>query len=237
MKSAILLNILLIFGITGYQTINFHGYVDLGLPSGLLWANSNMGANLPEQPGDFYSWGEIRTRPIGLYKGKTTLKSEIPDYSGDTIYDAARANWGAEWRTPTYNEFQELIDFCKWEYKERNGMEGYLVTGPNGASIFLPLGGWYTRDEKSDARSLYWSSTPTHSSYDGTCLILISPERAMQFKEMEEILDTDHATGENGISMDAFPRKYGGMIRPVHNSSGKDYDKSQQILKLFQRDK
>lgn len=202
MKSLVLSSILLFllppWGITPLYTINQHRYVDLGLPSGLLWADRNVGANIPAQSGDYFSWGEIDKRPLGLYRGKTRLK-KIPEYSGDTIYDVARVQWGAEWRTPTENELQELIDLCKWEWTERNGSKGYTVTGPNGASIFIPMGGISTSDGIFDALSLYWSSTPSTSSYSAACMI-INPDK-----------------DEYPISIREHPRKNGGMVRPVHN--------------------
>jgi hypothetical protein len=89
------------------------------------------------------------------------------DISGNVNYDAARANWGGLWRMPTDEEMQELIDKCTCTWTTQNGVEGYKVTGPSGASIFLPDGDCYGASFY-DARSCgyYWSSTPYDSDGD-----------------------------------------------------------------------
>lgn len=121
---------------------NGHQYVDLGLPSGLLWATSNVGADSPSDCGDYFAWGE--TSPKSSYtKGNSLTYGKIlSDISGDSRYDAARANWGGHWRIPTKVEFQELRNHCVWTWTSQDDQEGYLVTSAkNGNSIFLPAGG------------------------------------------------------------------------------------------------
>lgn len=137
--------------------INRHEYVDLGLPSGLLWATTNVDANRPEEYGSYFAWGE--TNPKSEYSwatykyangSGTTLTKYCTSYDyGNVDYqevleeqdDAATANWGKPWRTPTLSETQELINYCSWTYVTQNGINGYIVTGANGNSIFLPAGG------------------------------------------------------------------------------------------------
>ena len=132
-------------------------FVDLGLPSGLLWATTNVGANNPEEYGSYFAWGE--TSPKSDYNwttykyangSETTLTKYCSSYEyGYVDYketleeddDAATANWGKPWRTPTLSETQELISYCSWSYTLKNGTYGYTATGPNGNSIFLPAGG------------------------------------------------------------------------------------------------
>lgn len=132
-------------------------YVDLGLPSGLLWATRNVGSNRPEEFGSYFAWGE--TTPKDSYSwdtykyangSNTSLTKYCTSYSyGKVDYievleekdDAATANWGKPWRTPTLIETQELINKCKWTSTTRNGVNGYTVTGPNGNSIFIPAAG------------------------------------------------------------------------------------------------
>ena len=122
---------------------NGHQYVDLGLPSGLLWATCNVGADSPSDCGDYFAWGE--TTPKNSYTLENCLTSGkiLSDISGDGRYDAARATWGGDWRMPTKADFQELRDHCVWTWTTRDGCDGYLVTGAkNGNSIFLQAGGY-----------------------------------------------------------------------------------------------
>lgn len=125
---------------------NVHDYVDLGLS--VKWATCNVGANSPEDYGNYYSWG---------WGGEV---------KGSVLYDAARANWGGTWRLPTKAELEELENKCTWIWTTQKRVKGYKVTGPNGNSIFLPAAGF------RDGRSLlsageygyYWSSTPYESN-------------------------------------------------------------------------
>lgn len=158
-------------------SLNGHDYVDLGLPSGTLWATCNVGATTPEGYGNYYAWGETTTKENyswSTYRwcngSKTTLTKYCSyswfGYNGytDTLTtlepsdDAAAVNWGAGWRMPTYDEFRELSNTITWT--TQNGIYGYLATGPNGNSIFLPAAGG--RDDNYMANgggSGYWSNT------------------------------------------------------------------------------
>ena len=138
-----------------------HEYVDLGLPSGTLWATCNIGASAPEEYGDYFAWGE--TEPKDDYNWNTNKwgyydensKLHITKYNTNNGYgtvdnkteldpedDAAYVNWGPSWRMPTTVQMKELINKCSWEWTTRNGIPGQLVTGPNGNSIFLPATGY-----------------------------------------------------------------------------------------------
>lgn len=128
--------------------------VDLGLPSGLKWATCNLGTVNPESGGDFYAWGDIRTKSNNVYEIDA---EEINDISGDDAYDAARVEWGRDWRIPTRTEFNELCNECDWAWTTQKGVKGYKVTGPNGNSIFLPAADNYNYSRIS---GYYWSSTP-----------------------------------------------------------------------------
>ena len=140
--------------------INGHEYVDLGLPSGLKWATCNVGANSPEEYGDYYAWGE--TKDEYTEENSYTYGVKMNDISGNPKYDVARKKWGGKWRMPTYDEMEELIEKCSWEWIEQNGTNSYKVTGPNGNSIFLPAAGIRYGSSLHDAGSVgyYWSSTP-----------------------------------------------------------------------------
>ena len=139
-------------------TIAGHEYVDLGLPSGTLWARCNVGASSPEDYGNYYAWGETTTKSNydwTTYKWcrgssdrqtKYNTKSSFGTVDNKTVLemsdDAARANWGGNWRMPTPEEWKELNDKCTWTWTTQGGKNGYRVTGPNGKSIFLPAAGY-----------------------------------------------------------------------------------------------
>ena len=127
-------------------------YVDLGLPSGVKWASYNVGATKPEEYGGYYAWGE--TSPKSSYGSDNSVTyglsySELKsrgiigsDGNLTAEYDAARANWGGDWRMPAGSEQRELLNNCTWQWTTLNGVNGYKFTGPNGNSIFLPAAGY-----------------------------------------------------------------------------------------------
>lgn len=156
-----------------------HEWVDLGLPSGTLWATCNVGAVNPEDYGKYFAWGEIAQK--AKYEWRTYLLCEgcdvnltkyCPSYDfGYDDYednlttleaadDAATIFWGDEWRMPSASEFKELIDNCTYSWTFRNGVRGALFTGSSGRSIFLPGAGIYSGDvcAQSPYAGFYWSS-------------------------------------------------------------------------------
>lgn len=146
--------------LTFTQEINGHEYVDLGLS--VKWATCNVGASSPEDYGDYYAWGETKTKSKYSEFNSVTYGKKISDIKGNVRYDAARANWGGTWRLPTKTEFEELKNKCTWQWTTQNGKNGYKITGPNGNHIFLPAAGG--RDGSSlyyaGCYGYYWSSTP-----------------------------------------------------------------------------
>ena len=149
--------------------------VDLGLS--VKWASWNVGASSPEEYGTYFSWGE--TAPKWDYAW-TTYKlcngtwNTLTKYYFNSSYgtvdnktvldpedDAAHVNWGGSWRMPTLEECEELINKCTWTWTSQNGVNGRLVTGPNGKSIFLPAAGSRNNTYLSYAGSFgyYWSSS------------------------------------------------------------------------------
>jgi hypothetical protein len=165
------------------------------LPSGTLWADRNVGADSPEAYGDHFSWGE--TSPNDFYEWKSYKwcegsNSTITKYCTDSQYgtldnkdtldpedDAATVNMGSEWRMPTYDEFDELIKTCTWEWSTHNDTKGYKITGPNGNSIFLPAAGYrYARYQDlydDGAQGFYWlASIHEKLSYQASSLIFHS---------------------------------------------------------------
>ena len=177
-------------------TINGHEYVDLGLPSGLKWATCNIGASSPEDYGDYYAWGETETKDYYSADNCSTYNVQTNDISGNIKYDAARANWGGSWRMPTKTEMEELIDFCKWEWAQVDGVVGNKVIGVNGNSIFIPAAGCRVESWLADAGGYgcYWSSTPDESYIYGA--------HRLYFND-----------GDQGVSWD--DRCEGRSVRPV----------------------
>ena len=150
--------------------------VDLGLPSGTLWASCNVGAVSPEDYGGYYAWAETEEKSSYSWsnykysdaKGNNISKYCISSYHGTvdnltTIEpedDAARVNMGKDWRIPTKTEMDELLKKCEWKYETLDGVSGNRVTGPNGNSIFLPDGGAKSGDEMTrQGYGYYWVST------------------------------------------------------------------------------
>lgn len=156
--------------------------VDLGLPSGIKWASFNLGATKPEEYGDYFAWGE--TFPKEDYSWSTYKwcmngsGSQLTKYCSKSSYGyngftdnktvldpeddaAAAANLGGSWRMATYAEWDELKTKCTWTWTTQNGVNGRLVTGPNGNSIFLPAAGYRNGTSLYYAGSLgyYWSSS------------------------------------------------------------------------------
>lgn len=164
-------------------SIQGHEYVDLGLPSGLKWATCNVGANSPEEYGDYYAWGETKTKEKYTEKNCATLDVDMDDISGKSRYDVARKKWGESWRMPTYTEMNELRYHCTWEWTTQNNVEGYKVTGPNGNSIFLPAAGYREGSslEYAGEEGYYWNSSPYSSDtfYSGGSLQFCSSSHSV----------------------------------------------------------
>lgn len=157
-----------------------HDYVDLGLPSGRLWATCNIGSNSPSGYGDYFAWGETSTKKLysrDNYTGCKDIKSdELAQFCNGNIigncnYDAAAKNWGALWELPSRADFGELHKECKWICKSIDGHKGYLITGPNGNTIFLPMAGLINGDSKAGADSTGYYWVGGIYSYHGTFFI------------------------------------------------------------------
>lgn len=158
------------------NVINGHEYVDLGLPSGLKWATCNVGATTPEEYGNYYAWGETTTKSEFTFENSLTNEINIGDISGNTTYDAVRANWGNSWRMPTRTEMEELVNNCTWTWTKQGSVNGCRVTGPNGNSIFLPASGFYDGSSRVSVgeEGYYWSSTPYESDTYGAYSLMFN---------------------------------------------------------------
>lgn len=158
--------------------------IDLGLPSGTKWACCNIGATHPEDYGGLYSWGETEVKDV--YDDFTyALGYEHQNDDGTfsiyyydigreiagTQYDAALVNWGAAWQMPTWEMLRELYFEATPVWTEVNGTPGYLITGPNEGSIFLPSAGgidvlW--GQLSAGDYGCYWSSSKVDPDYNPT---------------------------------------------------------------------
>jgi len=160
--------------------------VDFGLPSGTKWADRNVGADSPEDYGDYFAWGETQIKDSYTKENSTTyglsyseLQSNgIIDGNGNLTakYDAATVNWGKKWRMPTEAQIQEICSECIWTWTRKGGVNGYVVTGDNGNSIFVPATGYrYGTSLKSvGSFGYYWSSTAYEYNSNAACYHLIT---------------------------------------------------------------
>ena len=180
-------------------------YVDLGLS--VKWATFNVGATKPEEAGDHFAWGETEPYyssqdPLTWKDGKTSgydwpsykwcngsentqtkynTKSSYGTVDNKTVLDpeddAAHVNWGGSWRMPTDAEWTELKTKCTWTWTTQNEVNGRLVTGPNGKSIFLPAAGARndTRLHNAGSYGYYWSSSLFTDFPYVACYVYFSP--------------------------------------------------------------
>ena len=190
---------------------NGYEYVDLGLS--VKWATMNVGAEIPEDYGDYFAWGETAPKEVydrSTYKWCNGSKNTLTKYNTISSYgivdnktqlelsdDAASVNWGGSWRIPTNTEMTELREQCTWTWITQNGVNGYKVTSKsNGNSIFLPAAGYYYDNSSNRARSYgyYWSSLLSIGNPDNAWFVYY---------------DTGNKYGEDGN------RYYGRSIRAV----------------------
>lgn len=178
--------------------------IDLGLPSGTLWASCNLGATAPEEFGNLYAWAELA--PKEAYEEKNyalnafdtetdnyvyTDLTDNGDISGMPEYDAATATLGTPWRMPTYSEISELKSNCEAEWTSINGIKGVNLVGPNGNKIFLPA------TQYDNESGWYWSSRQYTGDSNPWALALY--------------IDTDR----QGVYTSGYFRYLGFNIRPV----------------------
>ena len=145
--------------------------VDLGLPSGTLWSNVNVGGTIPTDYGNYYAWGEVTIK--NEYSSGTSQYnySNIGNDIAGTMFDAAFSTMGNLWCMPTKEQMAELINNCTWKWTGHNGVNGFEVTGSNGNSIFLPAAGYYKIDallQRTNAGSYYTSTGGDDYNYTYT---------------------------------------------------------------------
>ena len=207
-----------------YSILGGHEYVDLELPSGTLWARTNVGANSPEDYGEFFAWGE--TQPKDNYSWSNYQHAIVDDSNfwltkycnnytigyhnyWDTFTDlqygddAATANWDNEWQMPSNEQWMELINSenTSAAWVTQDGQQGLLVTSNrNGKSIFLPGAGYY-KDAQHDAAS---ASTGYHAIYWSRSLYMQGCEQGCSFYG-----------GQTGFDVYRADRYWGLSVRPV----------------------
>ena len=158
-------------------TVSSGAVVDLGLS--VFWCSCNVGAEAPEEEGNRYSWGETKTKNsyskdnYSYYDSNTWKYIEIGNQISGTEYDAATANLGSDWKIPTKNQMQELINKCTWEWTQINSVNGYKITGPNGNSIFIASG------PNSVLGKRYWTG-------DDAQILYVTPDRAYIASQKED---------------------------------------------------
>ena len=151
-----------------------HEYVDLGLPSGTLWATCNVGANKPEEYGDYFAWGETEQKKTSydwdnykFVKDGMQTKYRVDELGGDIKEilpedDAATVNWSSSWHMPSLDQIKELInsEYTTTEYTTLNDVKGLKITSKkNGKTLFFPAGGSRNNKELDDVGigGVYWS--------------------------------------------------------------------------------
>ncbi len=199
--------------------IDNYEYVDLGLPSGTLWATCNVGASKPEEYGNYYAWGETTSKSVydwNSYKwcdngseykiskyctyemyGSVDNKSEL-----ETEDDVANVGWGRKWRMPSWEQIKELINASNTTvvWTTKNGISGRLITSKkNGNSIFLPAAGYRGGDGDNftgeGLYGFYWYRSLSSSDSNNALILLFGSNPSL------ELL--------------GIPRCYGASVRPV----------------------
>lgn len=175
-------------GVYGYgegpdDASDIHEYVDLGLPSGTLWATMNVGAEKPEDYGDFFAWGETKPKETynwSTYKYYNTSYNVVTKYCSDSSHgsidnknelemddDAATVNWGVNWQMPNSAQIEELInnDYTTTTWTTINNVYGrMIISRKNGNRIFLPCSGYRRDDEVNRVGCFYWTCS-LYTSY------------------------------------------------------------------------
>ena len=200
---------------------NGHEWVDHGLPSGTLWATCNVGADSPEDYGDYFAWGETEPKDYygwNTYKYCNGSENTLTKYCRHWSYgynnftdtlsvllpddDAATANWGENWQMPTDEQMTELFhrNNTTTTWTTQNGVEGRLITSKsNNKTLFLPAAGCRTGSilfmGSSGSKGCYWS-------------------RSLNYNKSVDALDLSF--DEDDVEWDSgWYRETGQSVRPV----------------------
>lgn len=177
-----------------------HFYVDLGLPSGTLWATFNVGATKIEDYGEYFAWGETQAQEKDSssyswksYKWSKGSDKELTKYCTDSVNgavdgkmaldstdDVAAARWGSEWRMPTVKEMQELLDNCDWQWVENykaSGISGRIAKSKlNGETLFFPAAGDWSNGKQDfqNFEGIYRTSNRSRRDKWAQCLVFVT---------------------------------------------------------------
>ena len=171
---------------------NGYEYVDLGLPSGTMWATCNVGASKPEDWGLLFQFGRVdgykygdknhkfRKNVQNLLDGSSSEYTPITTsgkiYKANDILDladdAAHVNMGGAWKMPTKDELEELVNNTTQEVETINGVKGMLFTSNiNNKILFIPFAGYWCNGSFAAAGSYasVWSSQVLPSNVNSAC--------------------------------------------------------------------
>ena len=197
--------------------INGYKFIDLGLPSGLLWAEKNVGAEKSTDSGNYYAWDETAVKTEYSWANYTycythydadPIKYNTDDEKTvlENVDDAAYANCGPYCSTPSPTNFEELFnsEYCTVTSTTKDNVDGYeIVSKTNGKSIFLPKAGyWYGDRRYSNAGMYYWTNTRDSSTDDSGS---VKVKYAICFNPTADLTDLTYSE----------LRDYGMLIRPV----------------------
>lgn len=189
--------------------------VDLGLPSGTLWSSVNIGAAKPEEQGFLFGWGEttgLVTSSNLKYFPCETPKGDI----AETEFDVAKSYWGGDWRMPTTEDINELINLCSFKYEPN--LHAYVVTGPNENTITLP--------EDTTGTAKYWTGSLSKASSDKAAALSLENAQGETTQTIKaEIVDLIRS---NFIMVRPV---YGKIYKPIKLSSAyKDVTYSSAVV-------
>ena len=197
----------------GNTSYNGHEYVDLGLPSGTLWATCNVGTDVPEGYGNYYAWGETQIKDVydwSTYQYCNGDLNTLTKYCCSAMFgtvdnlsvltaedDAATADWGEGWRIPTKEEWEELMDNTTNSWTKQNDVYGRLFTSSKGASLFIPAAGrCWAGDTYSAGGYGYYASSSLNKDISSNIFIFY-------FYNGQYYMKDEY-------------RCYGWSVRPVH---------------------
>ncbi len=203
------------------QTISIHDHdaIDLGLPSGTLWASCNIGAASITDQGDFFAWGETESKEEFTQENYKFYLPEDDEHRGYTKYvtdslatycdqktqleeidDAAHVLWGAGWHMPSLEQTQELLNHCVFQAGILHGMRGYRIVGPNKQCIFLPYSTFFGAAEEIYTGE-YWTASLHPFQSDWFAAVLLFDTSAARY------------------GWDRNPRYIPSLIRPVYTQN------------------
>ena len=204
-------------------------WVDLGLPSGILWAAYNVGATSPEEYGGYYAWGETEEKDSYTWENcEHAIHVYDPSFGGwhwdgkfvmddisETEYDPAHRKWGNGARMPKIIELEELVDVCSWKVGMLNNVLGTYFYGPNGNSIFFPFAGYRSTSLEKDGLSGYYRCSTSYI-YDGGYY-------STYVLSCCDCGDPDCCQPEGSLYIEGSSYEWGHSVRPV-----KDKPKDEQ---------